>query len=272
MMKGDWDMQAIDCAYSIEGEGPALFMVHGVGGRRQGWAGLVDRLKAEYRCISYDLRGHGDSPRSPLPFGLEELVADLEALRAKLGIEKAHVIGHSLGGMVAPAYARRHPDRVLSVGLLNTAAFRTDEDRARARVVVASMEKNGIQSVLDLLVPRWFTDAFVKARPDLVAARKRQLREMDPATFINTFSIYAETEMSAWLHEVTAPALVLTGEFDPGCSPRLNRLMAERLPDARLVILDGLRHSILIEAPERLAEAVAAFLADHRPTPSAPSP
>src|ERR1700712_2271334 len=121
----------VDCAYSIEGEGPALLMVHGIGSRRSGWAQLVAELRSDFRCITYDLRGHGDSPNSGVPFGLDELVADLEALRAKLGIEKAHVIGHSLGGMIGPAYARAHPDRVLALGLLSTAAFRTDEDSAK---------------------------------------------------------------------------------------------------------------------------------------------
>lgn len=261
-------MNAIDCAYSIEGQGPAVFLVHGVGARRQVWAGVVEQLKSEFRCISYDLRGHGDSPKSTGAFGLDDLVADLEALRARLGIAKAHVVGHSLGGMVAPAYARRYGGHVLSVGLLSTAAGRTDEDRARARIVVTSMAEKGVQSALDLLMPRWFTDAFIKAQPAIVAARRRQLIEMDPEIYLNTFRIYAETEMAPWLHEVTVPALVLTGEFDPGCSPRLNRIMAETLPNAELVILDKLRHSILVEAPERVAPPVAAFLRRHSREPA----
>jgi pimeloyl-ACP methyl ester carboxylesterase len=68
-------MNALNCAYSIEGKGPAVFLVHGVGARRQVWAGVVERLKFEFRCISYDLRGHGDSPKATGPFGLDDLVA-----------------------------------------------------------------------------------------------------------------------------------------------------------------------------------------------------
>ena len=254
---------AVDCAYSIEGEGPALFMVHGIGSRRSGWAQLVAALRSDFRCISYDLRGHGDSPNSGVKFGLDDLVADLEALRAKLGIEKAHVIGHSLGGMIGPAYARAHPDRVLALGLLSTAAFRTEEDSGKVRGVVAAMEQRGIAPMLDVLADRWFTDRFMQEHPERIAARKRQVIETDPAVFLNVFHIYAETEMAPWLHEVTAPALVLTGELDPGCSPRLNRIMAETLPNAELVILDGLRHSILVEAPDRVAPPLAAFLHKH---------
>src|SRR5438309_1666829 len=130
--------KAINCAYSIEGEGPPLFMIHGIGSRRQGWARIVEGLKSSFRCISYDLRGHGESPLPDGKFGLDELVADLEALRAKLGIEKAHVIGHSLGGMIGPAYARAYPDRVMTLGLLSTAAFRTADDSAKVKAVVAA--------------------------------------------------------------------------------------------------------------------------------------
>ena len=71
---------AVDCVHSIEGKGPPVFLVHGIGARRQGWAGLVEHLKSDFHCISYDLRGHGDSPKSEGTFGLDELVADLEAL------------------------------------------------------------------------------------------------------------------------------------------------------------------------------------------------
>ena len=70
--------------------------------------------------------------------------------------------------------------------------------------------------------------------------------------------------MAPWLHEVACPCLVLTGELDGGCNPRLNRLIAETLPDSELVVLDGLKHSILIEAPERVAPPVRDFLLRHR--------
>jgi pimeloyl-ACP methyl ester carboxylesterase len=142
---------SIDCAYSIAGQGPALFLIHGIGARRAGWNRLVDSLKAYFTCITYDLRGHGDSPLPKERFGLDDLVDDLEALRARLGIERAHFAGHSLGGMIGPAYARRFPDRVLSLGLLSTAAFRTEDDSSKVKAVVAAMRERGISQVLDTL-------------------------------------------------------------------------------------------------------------------------
>jgi pimeloyl-ACP methyl ester carboxylesterase len=256
-------VKALECAYTIEGKGPALFMVHGIGARKTTWAELTNYLKDDFTCIAYDLRGHGESPGAGAPFGLDELVADLEALRERLGIEKAHVIGHSLGGMIGPAYARKHPDRTISLGLLSTAAFRTADDSAKVQGVVKAMEEKGIGPVLGTLVDRWFTDRFQAERPDLIEARKRQVIETDPGVFLNVFHIYAETEMSPWLHELKTPSLVLTGELDGGCNPRLNQQIAEALPNSKLVVLEGLKHAILIEAPNVVAPHVHSFLRAH---------
>ena len=127
--------------------------------------------------------------------------------------------------MIGPAYARAHPDRVRSVTLLSTAAGRTEEDRAKVRGVLASMEEEGIEARLGTLVERWYTDGFIAARPDAIETRKRQVLDTPAHVFLSVFHIYAETE---------------------------------------LVILDGLKHSILIEAPERVAAPVRDFLLRHR--------
>ena len=253
-------MTAVECAYSVEGDGPALFMIHGIGSRRGTWQALVADLKKDFRCICYDLRGHGYSPIPPVPYSLSDLVEDLEALRARLGVGKAHIIGHSLGGMIGPAYARKYPDRVLSLGLLSTAAGRTAEDSTKVTAVIAAMEEKGVGPVLDTLVARWYSDDFITRRPDAIEARKRQVLDTPADVFLSVFRIYAETEMAPWLHEVACPALVLTGQEDGGCNPRLNRFIAGKLPDAELVILPGLKHSILIEAPERVLPPVKRFL------------
>jgi pimeloyl-ACP methyl ester carboxylesterase len=147
--------------------------------------------------------------------------------------------------------------------LLSTAAFRTEDDSARVKGVAASMERNGIRETLDTLADRWFTDKFMKEQPARVALRKRQVVETDPKVFLNVFRIYAETEMSPWLDEIKVSCLVLTGELDGGCNPRLNRQIADALPGSELVILEGLKHAILIEAPDRVAAPVRRFLKAH---------
>ncbi len=235
-------------------------MIHGIGASRHSWDGLVRALKGEFRCIAYDLRGHGKSPIPRPPYSLEDLVEDLEVLRAELGIERAHFVGHSLGGMIGPAYARAYPERVISLGLFSTAAGRTAEDSAKVKGVVAAMREKGIATVLETLRDRWFTPEFAAEHPEVIAARMKQVIETDREVFLDVFRIYAETEMAPWLHEVRAPSLVLTGEFDGGCPPRLNQFIAGQLPRSELVILPKLRHAILLEAAERVAVPVLDFL------------
>jgi 3-oxoadipate enol-lactonase len=251
-------------AFSVEGEGEPLVLIHGIGASRASFAGLIPHLKREFRCISYDLRGHGTSPVPKPPYTLDDLVEDLEALRKELGIEKAHFAGHSLGGMIGPAYARRYPQHVLSVGLYSTAAFRTEDDSAKVKGVVAAMRAKGIPQVLETLKDRWFTPEFAERKPDVISRRMQQVIDTDPDVFLSVFDIYAETEMSPWLHDVTQPCLVLTGENDGGCNPRLNRQIAAALPDSELVILPVLRHAILLEAADQVAPPVLDFLRRHK--------
>lgn len=252
--------KAIDCDYTVEGDGPPLFLIHGIGAARDSWRFLTPTLTQHFTVINYDLRGHGTSPQPDEVFGLDELVADLERVRARTGFDKAHFAGHSLGGMIGPAYARLHPDRVLSLGLLSTAAGRTEEDSKKVWSVVRAMEEKGVDKVLPALKDRWYTDAFLEANPDIVARRMKQVIGTNPEIFMNVFRIYAGTEMLTWLHEVTAPSLVLTGEMDGGCNPRLNHLIDDALANSELVILPQLKHSILLEHGEGVASHIVRFI------------
>jgi pimeloyl-ACP methyl ester carboxylesterase len=251
---------AIDCDYTVEGSGPPLILIHGIGAARDTWRFMTPILSAHFTVVSYDLRGHGTSPMPIGEFGLDDLVNDLEQLRHRAGVEKAHFAGHSLGGMIGPAYARKYPDRVLSLGLLSTAAGRTEDDSAKVWAVVHAMEEKGIPQVLDTLVGRWYTDAFVAARPDIVQRRLKQVVDTDADVFMNVFRIYAGTEMMPWLHQVQARSLVLTGENDGGCNPRLNRLIDGALPNSELVILPSYKHAILLEAGEEVAAHLIRFM------------
>ncbi len=256
-------MAAIQSAYSVEGSGPPLFLIHGIGASRHSWDGLITRLRGEFRCISYDLRGHGKSPKPAPPFTLDDLVDDLEALRAELGIERAHFAGHSLGGMIGPAYALRHPARVASLGLYSTAAFRTADDAAKVKGVVAAMRAKGIAPVLETLKERWFTPEFAARRPEVIERRMQQVIDTDPEVFLSVFDIYAGTEMAPWIGRVAPPSLVLTGENDGGCPPRLNQAIAQAMPRAELCVLPRLRHAILLEAADEVAPPVLSFLRQH---------
>jgi 3-oxoadipate enol-lactonase len=255
--------EGVQCAYLVEGKGPPLLMVHGISGRKEGWRGVIDELKDDFTCIALDLRGHGQSPVTPTPFGLDELIADVESVRQRSGFEKVHIIGHSLGGMIAPGYARAYPDKVGAIGLLATSAFRPPETRAAIMEMSHILKEKGMAALIDNWIPIWFTDEFAAANPDVVATRKKQALATDGESFRMVFEIFNLSEMSPWLHEVKAPALVLPAEHDNGCSPAINRRIAEAMPNATFDVLDGLRHSILLEAPKRVAARVREFLLAH---------
>ena len=250
----------VDCEYTIEGEGPALFLIHGIGAARDTWRFMTPQLTRHFTVISYDLRGHGESPMPDGEFELEDLVADLEHLRQRCGIEQAHFAGHSLGGMIGPAYARQYPERVHSLGVLSTAAFRTDEDSRKVMAVVEAMEEKGVEQVLQTLVDRWYTDEFIQARPDIIERRLQQVIGTDEQVFLNVFRIYASTEMGPWLHEVATPSLIVTGENDGGCNPRLNKRIHQAMPNSTLTILPKYKHSILLECGEEVAALMIDFI------------
>jgi len=253
-------MANINSSYTISGSGPAIIFVHGIGARKSTWDKVIVHLENNFTCIRYDLRGHGDSPKGNFPYSLDVLVEDLEALRLTLNLQKIHIIGHSLGGMIGPKYAKSFPDNVLSISLLSTAAFRTKEDQSKVIAIVDSMKQKGIEPILSTLTNRWFTDQFIKESYDAVEFRLQQVLDTNPEVFLEVFRIYAETEMSSWLNQIKQPCLVLTGENDGGCNPRLNKLIAQSLIHSELCILDKFKHSILIEAPEIVGHKVRDFL------------
>ncbi|MDP6650427.1 MAG: alpha/beta fold hydrolase [Acidimicrobiales bacterium] len=257
-------MPAVEVAHTVTGEGPPLYLVHGIGSRRTTWDALLPALSEHFTCVAYDLRGHGDSPVPPVPYSLDELVDDLEALRVRLGHERIHVMGHSLGGQIGPAYARAHPARTSSVVLLSTAAGRTVGDSAGVKGVVAAMRDQGVEAVLTTLVDRWYTDGFVAAHPEVIEHRIEQVLGTPEDVFLSVFDVYASTEMLAWLPQVGCPCLVLTGEFDGACNPRLNAVIDDALPESELVVLPALKHSVLVEGPERVLPPVLDFLLRHR--------
>jgi len=253
-------VSVVDCNYSVIGSGPAIFLTHGVGGAEDAWRFIVPKLKDRFTVVTYDLRGHGKSSVTHKDFNLDDLVSDLEKVREKTNIDKAHFVGHSLGGMIAPAYAKKFPERVLSVGLLSTVAGRSDEDKEKVWNVISDLKKRGVEKTLKNLTDRWFTDNFIKENPDLVSRRLKQVIETDKDVFINVFKIYAETEMISWLKDIKKPCLFMTGENDGGCTPSHNKKMSNEVKDSKLVIIPNVKHSFLIEAPEQIANHLIEFI------------
>jgi 3-oxoadipate enol-lactonase len=249
----------------VSGHGEPVVLVHGNASTHETWAGVVGHLEQDFRCISYDLRGHGPRSGDDGPYSLDDLVDDLENLRARLELESAHVVGHSLGGMIAAAYARRYPNRVMTLCLMATPAGRTAEDKAKAITFSELIRKNGVRATLGTMVDSWYTDDFVASNPGALETRLEQIVRIKTDTFLNDLELYSETAIESWLDELHIPTLVMTGEFATGSGPHMSQIIHDALPDSELMIFDGLKNGILTEIPDRVANEVSTFIRSRRP-------
>jgi len=250
----------LDIAYKIVGKGKPIIFIHGIGSRKYSWNNVIKELKDEFQCILYDLRGHGGSVVDETNFTLEELVKDLEKLRSHLNINKTHIVGHSLGGMIGPSYARKYQDKVLSLTLLSTAAFRNFDDQKKILDIINKIKSEGLDVVLPSLINRWFTNEFINNNKAIVYKRLKQVQSTPLKTFLNVFQIYALTEMSSWLKEIKVPCLVMTGENDLGCNPIINKKISDTLPNSVFEILKNLKHGITLEAPNLVGQKIKKFI------------
>jgi pimeloyl-ACP methyl ester carboxylesterase len=250
----------IDTPYVVEGAGPPVLLIHGVGARRDTWDGVVAALGGRFTTIRYDLRGHGEATRAPGPYSAALFAADARALLDHLGLARAHVVGHSLGGLVAQQLALDAPARVDRLVLLSTVGGRTEEERRRVMERLAVVEHGIPGEHFHRSLDRWFTDAFRQANPELLEQYAARNMENDPACYAAAYRVLATTDLADELHRIQAPTLVATGEGDIGSNPRMAQLIHDQIPGSRLQVLPGLRHSILVEAPERVARLIAEFL------------
>lgn len=245
--------------YTVEGSGAPVLLVHGVGARLENWAAVAALLARNFRVVSYDLRGHGRSTKAPGPYSLELFADDAAALLDHLDIASAHVAGHSLGGMIAMMVAVRHPRRVSQLAVLSAAAGRTEDEQRKVMERVALIA-NGIPGEhFANSLSRWFTEEFRAANPELMQQYAARNKENDPACYAAAYALLASSELAPELHRIAVPTIIVTGEHDLGSNPRMARLIHAGIRGSTLRVLPRLRHSILIEAPQRVAALLDAF-------------
>lgn len=244
----------------IDGDGPPVTLIHGVGSYLESWDGVIAAIGGGYRFLRYDLRGHGASPKPPGPYSLDNFVTDLATLLDAQGIETTHLAGFSLGGLIAQGFALAHPDRLRSLTLISTVAGRTDAEKTAVQKRAETLAEKGAGSHLTEAVDRWFTTDFIASRPDVLEERRRRSLNNDPNCYAAAYRVLAEYDLADRLPEIATPTLVMTGENDVGSTPRMAELIADRVPDSRLHIFPRLKHSVLLEAPDQVAAQMKPFL------------
>lgn len=245
--------------YVIEGAGPPVLLIHGVGAQLGNWDGVAAELAPAFRVVRYDLRGHGKSSKVAGPYSLDLFADDTVALLEHLDIARAHVAGHSLGGMIAITLAARHPERVDRLAVLSAAAGRTKEERRKVMERIALIAEGIPGDHFKNSLSRWFTDEFRAANPELMEEYAARNKENDPACYAAAYAVLATGEVAPELPRVRAPTLIVTGEHDLGSNPRMAAFMHAGITHSELRILPRLRHSILIEAPLLVAGQLERF-------------
>jgi pimeloyl-ACP methyl ester carboxylesterase len=250
-------------AYESHGSGErAVVLVHGLGLNRHSWQWQVPALSQGYKVIAYDLHGHGESSVPPKKPSLTLFSEQLRKLLDHLGLERAAVMGFSLGGMIARRFAMDHGARLWALGILHSAHARDKaaHDAIQARVLQAA--KDGPAATAEAALERWFTEGFRRGHPDLMAEVRGWILSNPKQVYAPIYQVLVDgvAELVSPQPPITCPTLVMTGEDDHGNSPAMSRAIAAEIPGARLVILPGLRHMALAEAPEIFNARLLEFL------------
>ncbi len=246
----------------VAGEGPPVVLLHGIGLDQTIWRDSVTRLRDDFCVITYDLLGHGDSP-SPNPAdGLAGFSRQLGGVLRAFEVERAALVGHALGALVAQHFAIHQPGLVARLALLNSVFERDDETRSAVLGRVAEVERRGAEALVEHALSRWISADFRSANPGLIARLKIQLAGNESEGFVDAYRIFAaaDLDLAGRLAAIRAPTLVLTGELDAGATPGMSRAIAAAIPGARFGIAPGMRHLMLLEAATSINRTLHGFL------------
>lgn len=224
--------------------------------------GLFDAQVAafadDWRVVRYDLRGHGGSAAPPGPYEMSDLAGDVVALLDRLGVERFHYAGVSLGGAIGQYLAIHSADRMLSLAVCASAARFPDPDSWTSRAAVARAE--GTEAMVASRTGTWFTSQFADARPAEAERLLTMLRDADREAYAGCCEALATFDVRADLGRVTAPTLVVAGDLDPATPVATVREIADGIPGARFVEIAGAAHLVNVEKAEAVNEALAAHL------------
>lgn len=250
----------LELRYALDGpEGaPAVAFSNSLGATLEMWDALLPMLEGRYRTLRYDTRGHGASATRDARTEIADLAGDLAGLLDALGIDRAHVVGLSLGGMTAQALAIAEPRRLVSLTLMATAAHLPTAQSWNERA--ASVRVHGTASVVEATLARWFTTAFRDRNPEAVRAVRDGFLACDAAGYAVCCGAIGRMDLRPHLGAVAAPTLVIAGRDDPSTPPAMAEEICAHIAQAELVLLPHAAHLLAVERPEAAGAYLRAFL------------
>jgi len=254
-------------ACDVEGEGPPVLLVHGVAVHGPGWRPQIDVLAPNFRCITLDNRGMGRSQPAGRHLSVEQMADDALAALDAVGVESAHVVGHSLGGLIAMELALRAPGRVRSMALLCTGARGSDLVRVswwsisvglRNRIGTRRQRRRAFLDIV--LSPTAAADANADRLAESLAPIFGYDLANQPLIALRQASATRVFDITDRIRQLPRrPTLVLSGAHDRIAPPELGRALARAIPGSRYLELEDGAHGVTIECAER----VNAILGDH---------
>jgi (E)-2-((N-methylformamido)methylene)succinate hydrolase len=247
--------------HGVEGATPVV-LLHGVGLDHRMWDRCLRALES-YDVLLPDLRGHGQSPPARSGTTLTDLVDDVAALVT----EPAHLVGFSLGAMVAQHLAATRPELVRSLALVSSVAQRSPTERA---AVTERLERasTDFPAAAETAIERWFSPAWQDRDPHVVEEVRHRMLANDRASYLACYRLFAEadSEVAELQRLILAPTLVMTGEHDPGSTPAMAHRLGQAIRDTRsVVVVPGARHLLPLERPDAVTSALAMFISDLEP-------
>ncbi|WP_409331166.1 alpha/beta fold hydrolase [Trujillonella humicola] len=242
-------------AVTDQGSGRPVLLLHGIGGSAASCAGLSAELAAAgARAIAWDAPGYGESADPAGPDDAD-LPARVVALLDELGLDRVDLFGTSWGGVIATVVAARHPERVRTLVLADsTRGSGTSPERAVAmRLRVADLADAGAEAFAAQRAPRLVAPG---CDPEVAEAVRAEMARVRLPGYAGAAEFMAATDTAALLPSIAVPTLVLVGEHDVVTGVEESRLLAQRIPGARLVVVPGAGHAALTERPAEVARAV----------------
>jgi 3-oxoadipate enol-lactonase len=253
--------------YELKGpeRAPALLLIRGLGRTRRHWGPVLDDLTRHFRLILMDNRGVGSSSAPWPPYTTRQMADDAARVLTDAGIERAHVCGISLGGMIAQEFALRHPKRVDRLVLGCTRAGYGGPPTALPMVArLFETLRLSPEKAVEHTAPLVVGERFAREHPEVIAEWQALARAEPPrlAGLIGQLTAAARHEATRRLPRIACPTLVVTGDVDRMIPPGNSEIIARAIPGARLRVLSGAPHDFVTVRPRETSELLAEFLLD----------
>jgi pimeloyl-ACP methyl ester carboxylesterase len=260
------NVNGINIAYRVEGDGPPLVLVMGYRLSSIAWPEtFIETLARQFTVITLDNRGTGLSDKPVTGYAIANMARDIRGLLDELEIARVHMLGYSMGGSIAQEFVHQFPDRVSSLILCATMCGGPRATYAKSSVLRVMRDLDGLSPV-QAARRIWkvtYSPGYIERHPEIAEAQMR--REIALPTPLHAadlqFQAFAKFDREKTLSSIRCPALVLTGDLDELISPQNSRMLAKLIPGAKLIVIPGCGHRVLWEATDECVSRIVEFIA-----------